>query len=91
MAKNENTVNRASLLPNTGIDDYYLWIYPDVPERCTTGFVGFVGSNTNPDIKIRIEIDHISTGFRLMKVMSYTMIKSLPLSCINGTMTTSGK
>lgn len=49
---------KASLLPNTGIDDYYLWIYPDVPERCTKGFVGFVGSNTNPDIKIKIEIDH---------------------------------
>ena len=49
---------KSSLLPGTGIDDYYLWIYPDVPERCTTGFVGFVGSNTNPDIKIRIEIDH---------------------------------
>ena len=47
---------KSSLLPGTGIDDYYLWIYPDVPERCTTGFVGFVGSNTNPDIKIRIEI-----------------------------------
>lgn len=49
---------KASLLPNTGIDDYYLWIYPDVPEQCTRGFVGFVGSNTNPNIKIRIEIDH---------------------------------
>lgn len=49
---------KSSLLPNTGIDDYYLWIYPDVPERCTKGFVGYVGSNTNPDIKIKIEIDH---------------------------------
>ncbi len=54
-----NQIERqSSLLPGTGIDDYYLFIYPDVPERCTTGFVGFVGSNTNPDIKIRIEIDH---------------------------------
>lgn len=49
---------KASLLPNTGIDDYYLRIYPDVPERCTKGFVGYVGSNTNPDVKIKIEIDH---------------------------------
>lgn len=48
----------ASLLPNAGIDDYYLYIYPDVPERCTTGFVGFVGNSSNPDIEIKIEIDH---------------------------------
>lgn len=47
----------ASLLPNAGIDDYYLFIYPDVPLRCTNGFVGFVGNKSNPDVKIRLEID----------------------------------
>ena len=25
----------ASLVPNAGIDGYYLYIFPDVPERCT--------------------------------------------------------
>ena len=60
--KNDDATKRAelkaSMLPNSGIDDYYLRIYPDVPERCTEGFVGYVGSNSNPDIKIEIEIDH---------------------------------
>lgn len=49
---------KASLLPNAEIDDYYLRIYSDVPERCTKGIVGYVGNESNPDIKIRIEIDH---------------------------------
>lgn len=49
---------KATLLPNACINDYYLFIYPDVPERCTTGIVGFVGSTTNSDVKIKIEIDH---------------------------------
>lgn len=48
---------KASLIPNAGIDDYFLYIYPDVPERCTHGFVGFVGNNSNPDIEIKLEID----------------------------------
>ena len=39
------------------IDDYYLIIYPDVPEFCSKGFVGYVGNESNPDIKIRIEIN----------------------------------
>jgi|GEM_PF-6079310 len=50
---------KASLLPNAGIDDYYLCIYPDVPLNCTKGFVGYVGNESNPNIKIRIEIDHL--------------------------------
>lgn len=49
---------RSSLLPNSCIDDYYLMIYPDVPPRCTTGVVGFVGSNTNPNVRIELEIDN---------------------------------
>ena len=44
-------------MPGTGIDDYYYHIYSDVPPKCRTGVVGFVGSLTNPKIKIRIEID----------------------------------
>ena len=54
----ERAALKASLIPNAGIDDYYLCIYPDVPDRCTKGFVGFVGNESNPDIKIRLEIDH---------------------------------
>jgi hypothetical protein len=54
----KRAATQASLLPNAGIDDYYLCIYPDVPERCIKGIVGFVGNDSNPDIKIRIEIDH---------------------------------
>ena len=48
---------QASYIPNAGINDYYLYIYPDVPEQCTTGFVGYVGNQSNPDIRIDIEID----------------------------------
>lgn len=54
----ERAALKASLLPNAGIDDYYLFIYPDVPDRCTKGFVGYVGNKSNPEINIRIEIDH---------------------------------
>lgn len=53
----ERAALKASLLPNAGIDDYFLYIYPDVPERCTEGFVGFVGNESNPDIEIKLEID----------------------------------
>ena len=49
--------NRKNLLPGTGIDDYYYHIYSDVPPKCRTGIVGFVGSVSNSKIKIRIEID----------------------------------
>lgn len=48
---------RKKLLPGTRIDDYYYHIYSDVPPKCTTGVVGFVGSLSNPNIKIRIDID----------------------------------
>ena len=54
----ERAALKASLIPNAGIDDYYLYIYPDVPARCTHGFVGFVGNKSNPDIEIKLEIDH---------------------------------
>lgn len=47
-----------SLIPKAGIDDYYLCIYSDVPEYCTKGFVGYIGNRSNPDVKIRIEIDY---------------------------------
>lgn len=49
---------RETLLPNAGIDDDFLYIYPDVPDRCTQGIVGFVGNESNPKVKIKLEIDH---------------------------------
>ena len=58
---NENTNSNmltSSFLPHAGIDDYYLYIYPDVPLWCTHGFVGFIGNSSNPNIKLKIEIDH---------------------------------
>lgn len=54
----ERAAMKAAYLPNAGIDDYYLRIFPDVPERCTTGIVGYVGNDSNPEIRINIEIDH---------------------------------
>ena len=47
-----------SSLPIADIDEYFIHIYPDVPENCTEGFVGFVGNATNKDLRIEIEIDH---------------------------------
>jgi len=62
MTNNDELAKRlekiASLVPNAGIDGYYLYIFPDVPERCTTGVVGYIGHETNKNIKIDIEIDH---------------------------------
>ena len=53
----EQSAPKAFPKPDAGIDDYYLYIYPDVPERCTHGFVGFVGNRSNPEIEIKLEID----------------------------------
>ncbi len=58
MSPAEQAAWKATLLPNAGIDDYYLRIFPDVPERCDKGIVGFVGNESNPEIDITIEIDH---------------------------------
>lgn len=56
--KNMNKINsQSSWLPNAGIDDYFLYIFPDVPEKCTEGIVGFVGNDANKELRIEIEID----------------------------------
>lgn len=44
-------------IPHAAADQYYLVIFPDVPEQCTEGCVGFVGNKTNDKIKIRLIID----------------------------------
>lgn len=56
----DKIMNQSNLkcVPKAGIDDYFLYIYPDVPENCTNGFVGYVGNSSNKNLKIMIEIDH---------------------------------
>lgn len=50
-------LDQTKLTPNAHIDEYFLRIFDDVPAKCQTGYVGFVGNSTNPDIDILIEID----------------------------------
>ena len=50
-------LDQSLLTPNAKADDYYLRIYSDVPEHCKNGFVGYIGSFSNPEIEIKIEID----------------------------------
>lgn len=50
-------LDQSKLLPNAHVDEYFLRIFDDVPLKCKTGFVGYVGNSTNPDIHIEIEID----------------------------------
>jgi len=37
--------------------DYYLLWFKDIPDDCDKGFVGAVYNSSDPDIKVRIEID----------------------------------
>lgn len=45
-------------IPDAKIGDYYICIYPDVPEQCTGGIVGFVGNHSNADLRLNIELDN---------------------------------
>lgn len=44
-------------IPEADINEYFLYIYPDTPPKCTAGFVGYIGNHSNPNIKIKLEID----------------------------------
>lgn len=50
-------LDQTKLVPNANADDYYLRMYEGIPDSCKTGFVGYVGNSSNPDIEIKIEID----------------------------------
>lgn len=44
-------------IPNTNINDYFIFIFPDVPENCKGGKTGYVGNHSNKELKLYIEID----------------------------------
>lgn len=56
MNNTQNQITKAPT-PKGGIDDYYLYIYPDVPDRCEKGFVGYIGNSKDLNLKIELEID----------------------------------
>lgn len=44
--------------PNAKIGEYFIYIYHDVPENCTGGYIGFIGNHANENLCIRIKIDN---------------------------------
>lgn len=58
MSKNrQSKPNFNKYIPDAKLDEYFLHIFPDVPEKCTGGFIGFVGNHSNEKIHIDVEID----------------------------------
>lgn len=61
MSKNEqpNQIFAPSkCIPNANINDYYICIFPDVPENCKEGKIGFIGNHSNKELKLYIKIDN---------------------------------
>lgn len=46
------------LNPRASIEKYRFYHYKDVPQNCTSGFIGIIYNRTNKKIKIEIEIDN---------------------------------
>lgn len=51
------TFDPSKCISNANINDYFIYIFPDVPEKCLGGIVGYIGNYSNPGIQLDIEID----------------------------------
>lgn len=55
--KSKQSFDPTKCIPNANINDYYIRIFSDVPENCTGGIIGYIGNQSNADLRLNIEID----------------------------------
>lgn len=55
--KSKQVFDPTKCIPNAKINDYFIYIFPDVPENCKEGIIGYIGNDSNKELKLNIEID----------------------------------
>lgn len=55
--KSKQAFDPTKCIPNASINDYFIRIFPDVPENCKEGIIGYIGNASNKKLKLNIEIN----------------------------------